>query len=175
MRVIFSMISPLTVIACCRWVTFPVSLLYLVSVLRPRPQQLRPRRDVLLLRPLSHPSHAALPVVEEAHHTVTAGGFILYFLLSGIMSIQIRGNSSKNQSSYKNEVKLQNVPNLLRPDLVCIFSFSKVFWISRTWQVVFEKQWWAVLYQWHWVLWWCVWNIWKRLWTNVALSFFAVA
>lgn len=123
----------LTVIACCRWVTFPVSFLYLVSVLRPRPQQLRPRRDVLLLRPLGHPGHAALPVVEEAHHTVTAGGFILFFLLSGIMSIQIRSNSSKNHTSYKNEVKLRNVPNLLRPDLVCIFSFSKVFGISRTW------------------------------------------
>lgn len=48
------------------------------SVLRSRPEQLRSCRDVLVLRPLSHPSYAALPLVEEAHHTVTAGGFNLF-------------------------------------------------------------------------------------------------
>lgn len=41
-------------------------------VLRCLPKQLRPRRDVFLLRPLSHPSHAAVPLVEEVHHTVPA-------------------------------------------------------------------------------------------------------
>lgn len=66
----------LTVIARCRWITSCVSPLCLVSVLRCLPKQLRPRRDVFLLRPLSHPSHAAVPLVEEVHHTVPAGGFI---------------------------------------------------------------------------------------------------
>lgn len=47
------------------------------SVLRPHPQLLRARGDVFLLRPLGHPGHAALPVVEEAHHAATAGGFII--------------------------------------------------------------------------------------------------
>lgn len=50
--------------------------LCLLSVLRRIPQQLRPRRDVFLLWPVSHPSHPAVPLVEEIHHTVTAGGFI---------------------------------------------------------------------------------------------------
>lgn len=46
-----------------------------LSFLRPLSQLLRPRRDVLVLRPLSHPVHAALPLVEEAHHAAATGGF----------------------------------------------------------------------------------------------------
>lgn len=42
-------------------------------VLRSLPEQLRPCCNVFLLWPLSHPSHAALPLVEEVHHTVSAG------------------------------------------------------------------------------------------------------
>lgn len=51
------------------------SALRLLSVLRPLAELLRPRRDVLVLRPLSHPVHAALPLVEEAHHAAATGGF----------------------------------------------------------------------------------------------------
>lgn len=47
------------------------------SVLRTHPELLRARGDVFLLRPLGHPGLAALPVVEEAHHAATAGGFII--------------------------------------------------------------------------------------------------
>lgn len=51
--------------------------LCLVSLLWRRHKLLRPRCDVFLLRPLSHPSHSAVPLVEEVHHAVTAGGFFL--------------------------------------------------------------------------------------------------
>lgn len=52
------------------------SFLTTASVLRPHAELLRARGDVFLLRPLGHPGRAALPLVEEAHHAVTAGGFV---------------------------------------------------------------------------------------------------
>ena len=43
------------------------------SVLRGRPEQPDPRVDVLLLRPVCCAGAAALPLVEEIHHTGTTG------------------------------------------------------------------------------------------------------
>lgn len=54
---------------CC------LCLLCLFSVLWRFGEQLRPCGDVFVLRAVGHPGPAALPLVEEVHHTVTAGGF----------------------------------------------------------------------------------------------------
>lgn len=93
----------LTVIARCRWMISCVSPLCLVSVLRCLPKQLRPRRDVFLLRPLSHPSHAAVPLVEEVHHTVPAGGFIpaVEDIYRSFTSVKVAIPQSKKILHYK--------------------------------------------------------------------------
>lgn len=93
---------------------FPLPLCPL-SVLRPHPELPRPLRDVLLLRSVSRPVHAALPLVEEAHHSVAAGRF----------------RSSNTVSYYKSYYKMgcknnDDVRNLLRGLSVCILIFCEV-------------------------------------------------
>lgn len=65
---------------------------YELGTLRPLilwrlPKQLRPRRYVFLLRPVSHPSHPAIPLVEEVHHTVSADP-----VLSNHVADDVRGH-----------------------------------------------------------------------------------
>lgn len=93
----------LTVIARCRRITSCVSPLCLVSVLRCLPKQLCPRRDVFLLRPLSHPSHTAVPLVEEVHHTVPAGGFIpaVEDISKSFTQVKVAIPQCKNELHYK--------------------------------------------------------------------------
>lgn len=98
---------------------------FMTSVLWRSHQLLRPRCDVFLLWSISHPRTKTLPLVEEIHHTVTAGEFPSVLCLKIKVCIYII-SIKRNCFQRINFVYL--VYNSLYTKYVVLSLLSKVLW-----------------------------------------------